>query len=309
VVVREALTLNPVTAEVEVDGAASDPIPHILKGIPLSLRELEVYADRPAFTLNPTSCAREQARATLWGGGTALAPGAEAPVALTAPYQAVDCASLGFSPKLQIDLKGKTGRGRFPALRATVTPRPGDANFSAAVVTLPHSAFLEQSHFKTICTRVQFAAAGGNGAGCPAASIYGHARALSPLLDAPLEGPVFLRSSDHNLPDLVVALHGLVNIDLASRIDSKGGGIRSTFEAIPDAPVSKFVLEMQGGPKGLIVNSTDLCKSTNRAEARLAAQNGKLDSLRPAVRAQGCGKAQRGAHKRHRSRRGHGGKG
>ncbi len=63
VVVREALTLNPVTAEVEVDGAASDPIPHILKGIPLKLRDLRVYVDRPDFTLNPTCCEEEQARA------------------------------------------------------------------------------------------------------------------------------------------------------------------------------------------------------------------------------------------------------
>ena len=53
VVVREALTLNPVTAEVEVDGAASDPIPHILKGIPLNVRDLRVYADRPELHPQP----------------------------------------------------------------------------------------------------------------------------------------------------------------------------------------------------------------------------------------------------------------
>jgi hypothetical protein len=305
VVVREALRLNPVTHVGEVDGAASDPIPHILKGIPLNVRDLRVYADRPQFTLNATSCEPFAALATVWGEGTALAPAGETPVGLGSRYQAAGCASLGFRPKLGIKLKGGTKRGKFPALKAVVTPRAGDANFSSAVVTLPHSAFLEQGHFGTICTRVQFAAAGGNGAGCPPGSVYGRATAFTPLLDTPLQGPVYLRSSNHNLPDLVVALHGLVNIDLAARIDSVRGGIRSTFTGIPDAPVSRFILEMRGGKKGLIVNSTNLCAKpkSHRARAKLRGQNGKADRVRPVVRAVKCKK-----HKKHKKHHGHGGR-
>jgi hypothetical protein len=306
VVVREALTLNPVTAEVEVDGAASDPIPHILKGIPLNVREIEVYADKPEFTLNPTSCAPFATRATLWGGGTSLHPSGEVPAGLSAPYRAVNCAKLGFKPKLAIKLEGGTKRGKFPALKAVVTPRPEDANFSRAVVTLPRSAFLEQAHIKTICTRVQYAAAGGNGASCPPASVYGKAKAWSPLLEGPAEGPVYLRSSNHNLPDLVVALKGPpsapFDVTLSARIDSKNGGIRSSFEAVPDVPVSRFVLEMQGGKKGLIVNSANICHATHRAEAKLSGQNGRLDDFEPAVGAAGCpkgkGKKQTPRHKR-----------
>jgi hypothetical protein len=143
---------------------------------------------------------------------------------------------------------------------------------------------LDQGHIRTICTRVQFAAAGGNGAGCPAGSVYGRARAITPLLDAPLEGPVFLRSSDHPLPDLVAALHGQIDVDLSGRIDSHKGGIRTTFEGVPDAPVTKFVLEMQGGKKGLLENSTNLCRSTNRATAAFDGQNGKVHDFNPVVR-------------------------
>jgi hypothetical protein len=299
VVVRVALTLNPETAEVEADGSHSDPIPHILKGIPLNVRDLRVYADKPEFTINPTNCEPSSARATLFGSFlNVFDPADDVPAGLSSRYQAANCAALGFKPKLQIKLKGGTKRGGHPALRATVTPRPGDANFSAAVVTLPHSAFLDQAHIRTICTRVQFAEGAGNGSACPEGSIYGQARANSPLLDETLEGPVFLRSSSHNLPDLVIALHGLVNINLASRIDSRKGGIRSTFEDIPDAPVSRFVLEMQGGRKGLIVNSTNLCASTNRARAKLTGQNGRIDNVKPALRAAKCtrrGKAKRAA--------------
>jgi hypothetical protein len=286
VVVREALRLNPVTHVGEVDGAASDPIPHILKGIPLNVRDLRVYADRPEFTLNATSCEPFAASSTIWGDGTALAPAGETPVTLSARYQAADCASLGFKPKLAIELKGATKRGSFPALHAVYAPRPGDANLKSLALLFPHSEFIEQGHFRTICTRVQFAAAGGNGEQCPAGSVYGHISASTPLLAAPLEGPVYLRSSNHNLPDAVFALHGLVDIDVVVRIDSKNGGLRATVEESPDAPVSKAIVEMQGGQKGLFVNSTNVCRGRHLAKARIVAQNGKVDDSSPPVRAQ-----------------------
>ncbi len=291
VVTRVALTLNPVTAQVEVDGANSEPLPHILAGIPLRVRDVRVLTDRPQFTLNPTDCSPEEIVGTLWGGGTDVFSALDdSPVSLTQPFGAVNCARLGFKPKLAIKLEGGTKRGAHPALKAVVTPRPDDANFQRAVVTLPRSAFLDQGHIRTICTRVQFAAAEGNGARCPAGAVYGKAKAWSPLLEEPLQGPVFLRSSDNNLPDLVIALHGLVDIELSSRIDSVKGGIRSTFESIPDAPVSRFVLEMQGGRKGLIVNSRNLCFKPNRNSARadLRGQNNRRRLVRPRILPLGC---------------------
>jgi hypothetical protein len=272
VVVRQALTVNPRTGEVEADGAASDPIPHILAGIPLVLRELEVYADRPNFVLNPTDCAKLQTKATLWGAGTPLEPLAEHPVRLTSPFQAVNCAKLGFAPTLNLRLQGGTKRGGHPKLRGTFKPRSGDANLERMALRLPRSVFLDQAHIRTICTRVQFAAAGGQGAGCPPGAIYGQARAFTPLLDQPLEGPVFLRSSDNELPDLVAALHGLVDVEAVARIDSQRGGIRATFTEVPDAPISKVVVRMQGGKKGLAVNSTNLCAAKRGATAELDAQ-------------------------------------
>ena len=56
VVVREALHVDPDTAEVEVDGAASDPIPHILAGHPAAAARHPRLRRPPHFTLNPTSC-------------------------------------------------------------------------------------------------------------------------------------------------------------------------------------------------------------------------------------------------------------
>ena len=305
VVVRFALRIDPRTAQASVDGAASDPIPHILKGIPLSVRDLRASTDRPGFTLNPTSCAESRTAATLWGSFLdQINPADDVPVGRSSRFQAAGCAALDFSPHLAVRLYGGVKRGAFPALRAIVTPPPGQANFARAAVTLPHSAFLEQGHIRTICTRVQFAAGAGHGSQCPAGAVYGHAKAWTPLLDGPATGPVFLRSSNHNLPDLVVALHGPdsapVDVELASRIDSVKGGIRSIFTAIPDLPVSRFVLAMQGGKKGLIVNSRNLCykPKRNRARANLLGQNGRRQLTKPRVVSVKCAKLRKARHKR-----------
>ncbi len=293
VIVRQALKINPETAEVFIDSTNSDPIPHIIQGFPVHLRDIRAYVDRPNFVLNPTSCKATSTASTLLGSGLDFGSSADdQPVTVTTRFQAADCASLGFKPGLSIKLKGGTKRGDVPALHAVVTyPKGGYyANVAKAKVTLPHSEFLEQSHIKTICTRVQFAAGTVPGEKCPPGSIYGHAKATTPLLDEAVEGPVYLRSSSHPLPDLVLALHsGKIDVNVVGRIDSvKNGQIRTSFESVPDAPVSKFVLDMLGGKKGLLVNSTNICARTNRAEANFTGQNGKVHNFRPVVKAS-CG--------------------
>ena len=285
VVVHEGLNIDPNTAEVSLDKAGAASFPRILQGVPVRLRDIRVYVDRPGFILNPTSCERKAITGSVFS--------ASASVGVSSPFQAADCASLGLKPKLSIQLLGGTRRTANPRLKAVLKARPGDANLGRAQVTLPRSEFLEQAHIRTVCTRVQFNAGGGNGEQCPPASVYGKAKATTPLLDEELSGPVFLRSSDHELPDLVAALHSpKVDVNLVGRIDSVRGGIRSTFEAVPDAPVTKFVLEMQGGKKGLIVNSTDICKRKHRALAELKGQNGRRYRFKPLVKTS-CGKKQK----------------
>ncbi|HEX5762982.1 MAG TPA: hypothetical protein VFY04_07660 [Solirubrobacterales bacterium] len=292
VVTQQALVVDPVTGIVRADGEKSDPIPHILAGIPLNVRDIQVRIDRPEFTLNPTSCDPYATLAGIWGGGNQVFSLLDdSPVDRSAHFQASNCSRLGFKPHLALRLRGGTRRGANPALRAVLRPRPGDANLEDVVVRLPRSAFLDQAHIRTICTRVEFAADN-----CPKGSIYGRVRAFTPLLDEPLEGPAYLRSSDNELPDLVYDLNGLVDIESSARIDSIGGGIRATFKGIPDAPLTKVVVNMQGGKKGLIVNSRNLCSSRSRANVRLDGHNGKERSFRPVVRA-GCGKGRKG-HKR-----------
>jgi hypothetical protein len=276
VVIRNALYVDPETTEVT---AKSDPLPQVLQGIPIEYRDLRVEANRARFTLNPTSCSAMRVTSTISGvGGVQANPSTR--------FQVGDCQALAFSPRLALKVFGPTRRGGKPRLRAVLRTNSGEAHVARAQVNLPHSEFLEQSHIGTVCTRVQFDAGDGDGSACPKGSIYGHARAITPLLGKPLEGPVYLRSSSHKLPDLVAALKGQVDVTLAGRVDrGPNDGLRNTFEVVPDAPVSKFVLEMKGGKKGLLVNSEDLCspEANTRAIVRFVGQNGKSENLKPRV--------------------------
>ncbi|HWW68047.1 MAG TPA: hypothetical protein VNY83_08705, partial [Solirubrobacterales bacterium] len=292
VVVREALKVNPETGEVFVDATGSDPIPHIIDGVPTHLRDIRIYMDKPEFVINPTSCEPTSTASTLLGSGLNFASEADdVPVTVSSPFQAAGCNGLGFKPQLKLSLIGATHRGGAPKLKAVLRARPGDANIGSAQVTLPHSEFLFNAHIKTICTRVVFKEGNVPGEKCPAGSVYGFAKAITPILSEPLEGPVYLRSSSHQLPDLVAALHNnQVNIALDGHVEGVNNGqIRNTFEAVPDAPVTEFTLEMQGGGKGLLENSTDLCASPHHATADFVGHNGKVEDFRPLL-AVSCGK-------------------
>jgi hypothetical protein len=268
VVLRSALRVDPRTARVT---AVSDPWPQIMRGILL---------DRPGFIRNPTSCDPMAVE------GRAVSPSGDG-VSLSDRFQVGECRRLGFAPKVSVRLLGPTHRGAHPRLRTALTVRPGDAGIRRLAVTLPGTELLDTGHIGAVCSREQFAAER-----CPAGSIQGHARAFSPLLDRPLEGPVYLRASDTRLPGLAVSLDGQVDIDLGGRIDSIRGRLRTTFQALPDVPLTKVVLTMRGGSRGLLVNSGGLCAAERRAQAGLLAHNGKLHDVGPVIGTD-CGKAGR----------------
>jgi hypothetical protein len=273
VVVRAALHVEPQTAQITVK---SDPIPTILDGIPLDLRSLAVNISRNQFTLNPTNCNPLAITATAFA--------ASSTANLTSPFQVGACAALPFKPQLKLGLRGSTRRTGTPAFRALLTMKPGEANIARAQVTLPPSEIVDNAHIGDVCTQKEFEAGNGHGEQCKPSSIYGYARAWSPLLEKPLEGPVYLKTPGHKLPDLLAALNGQIDVALEGKVDSgPTGGLRNTFEVVPDAPVTKFVLEMKGGAKGLLQNSENLCSKPQRARVDFTAQNGKVYDTHPRV--------------------------
>jgi hypothetical protein len=268
VVVRVALNVEPETAQIH---AVSDVIPDVFGGVKLDLRVIDLDVDRDQFMLNPTNCKAQATTGTINGGGAdPTNPAAFSSYGVSDPFQAIECDKLAFKPKLKVKLFGPTTRAKNPRLRAVLTARKGDANIARTALTMPHSLFLDQGHIGTVCTRPQLASHT-----CPKASVYGTAEAKSPLLDKKLKGKVFLVSSNHKLPDLLVDLRGQVEIYLRGVISSKRGGLKTVFNNVPDVPVSKFVLKMKGGKKSLLVNSDNLCKKKQQAVLNMKGQNGK----------------------------------
>lgn len=268
VVIRVPIFVDPESAQIHTVTTA---IPDVYGGAKLDLRSIGVNLNRKEFTLNGTNCSAMATSGAVKGGGsdpTNPATFSSAPV--SSAVQLDGCDGLGFKPKLNLRLFGATKRNKSPKLRAVLSTRKSDANVGRASVALPHALFLKQSSIAQICTRVQFAASQ-----CPKKSVYGFARAFSPLLDKPLEGPIYLRSSNNTLPDMVAHLEGQIDIDLDGRIDSFRGGIRTTFDRVPDVPVTKFVLTLRGGKHGLLVASRNLCAKSVKGIIQLKGQNGK----------------------------------
>jgi hypothetical protein len=264
VVVRAALHLNPESAQVT---AVSDPLPQILEGVPLRLRSILVNLDRPDFALNPTNCDPFSVESeTLGDQGTAASASSH--------FQVSNCAGLPFAPKLSLKLTGGVRRRGHPAIHAVLRANPGEANIHSVSVTLPQGELLDNAHIGAVCTRPDFARGT-----CPASSLIGQAEISTPLLDQPLKGAVYLRSSKHELPDLALDLSGQVDIEAVGRIDSVKGRLRTRFESIPDVPISRVALDLAGGSKGLLANSETLCAKAKRASVKMVGQNGAhLDS-------------------------------
>ena len=276
--VRAAVYLDPRTAQLTVQ---SDPIPQILEGIPLRVRDIRINLDKPGFIVAPSDCEPKSVDALATGINAATS-------AESSRFQVGDCSSLGFETKLRLGFGGgeqATKRNAHPALKAKLkVPHPAgsfdpnaadagpsQANLSSVQVTLPKGILLDQDSLSDICTRPEYAAEA-----CPENTQVGYATASSPLLADPLEGPVYLKASDNKLPDLAADLDGIVEIDLFGRIDQSKGRIRNTFDLVPDVAVSRFDLTLNGGDGGLLVNSKTICKSQKlrRARVSMLAQNG-----------------------------------
>ncbi|WP_022930364.1 hypothetical protein [Patulibacter americanus] len=271
VVVRQALRVDPETAQVTVD---SDPLPQIKEGIVLRLRELKLDVDRRDFLRNPTSCGPAIIEANLTGnaGGTATRG---------ARQTFTDCKKLPFRPKITVafGVKSQMKKGRNPSVTVTATQRESEAGIRSTQVALPKDVSLKAANAETLCTQVQMRADK-----CPKASIVGSARATTTILNRSLKGPVYFVKGERTtaagkvvrtLPALYIPLFGEARINVRAQTSVSRGRLVTTLPAIPDAPITKFTLKINGGKRGIINANRDLCKRSVKASARFASWSGK----------------------------------
>jgi hypothetical protein len=261
VVVHFPLDINPETADVTIPASPADVIPHIIKGIVVHLRNIRVYVNRNNFMLNPTSCPAQTLSATVLGNGPS-----NNSVTVSDPFQTADCSSLKFEPKFQVSTSGKTSKAEGASLNVKLTypanALGNDSNIKQVKVELPVQLPSRLTTLQKACTQAQFKA---NPANCPAASLIGMAKAITPILPVPLEGPVyFVSNGGEAFPNLIMVLQGDgVTIDLVGdTFISKSGITSSTFKAVPDQPVSSFELELPEGKFSALAANGNLCVPT-----------------------------------------------
>jgi hypothetical protein len=298
IVVRAKIEVDPTTAALRIttDQAGPHAIPHLIDGIPVQIKKVNVLINRPGFTFNPTNCNPMSITGTI-----ASDEGSSSPVSV--PFQATNCAVLAFKPGFTVSTSGKTSRANGASLHVKLTypkaPFGSQANIRSVKVDLPKQLPSRLTTLQKACTSTQFQA---NPAGCPAASIVGHAKAITPLIPVPLEGPAYFVSyGGAKFPELVVVLQGYgVTIDLhGETFISKAGITSSTFHMIPDAPVGTFELTLPQGKYSALAANGNLCKSKLTMPTAFTAQNGTTIHQSTPIGVTGCSK-----HLRHKGKKG-----
>jgi hypothetical protein len=294
VLVRAKLEIDPITAALTVttDNSGPHKIPTILDGIPLQIQHVNVVVNRPNFTFNPTNCSPM----AITG---ALTSSEGATDSLSVPFQVTNCAVLGFKPGFHVSTAGKTSRKKGASLSVKLTyPKAAfgsQANIKSVKVDLPKQLPSRLTTLQKACTAAQFQT---NPAGCPAASMVGHATAITPLIPVPLTGPAYFVSyGGAKFPELVIVLQGYgVTLDLhGETFINKAGITSSTFHTVPDAPVGSFELTLPQGPYSALAANGNLCKSTLKMPTAFVAQNGATIKQSTPIGVTGCPKKK--AHK------------
>jgi hypothetical protein len=293
VVVRAAISVDPQTAALTV---TADPLPTMLDGIPLQLRLVNVTINRPGFTFNPTDCNKLAVTGTVTSTQAATAD-------VSSPFQVTNCAALGFKPGFAVSTSGRTSKVGGASLDAKVTyPAGAQANIAKVKVDLPKQLPSRLTTLQKACLARVFEA---NPANCPSGSVVGIVKASTPVLPTGLTGPVyFVSHGGEAFPSLEVVLQGEgVRVDLvAQTFISKAGITSSTFNSIPDVPISSFELYLPEGPDSALAANGDLCTSKLAMPTAFVAQNGAEIHESTKITVTGCPKAKKTAKKKSKAK-------
>jgi hypothetical protein len=278
IVTRARIEIDPHTAQIIV---TTDPLPQVVAGVPTDLRLINSVIDRPGFMFNPTSCSSQEFSGTAYGTPPPSEGGPHAQAAISSHFGVGSCRELSFSPDFRASTSGKTSKAKGASLDVKVqypnAPAGGgrvtsQANIASVKVELPKQLPSRLTTLQKACTAAQFAS---NPAGCPVASIVGHAVVHTPVLPVPLEGPAyFVSNGGEAFPNLIMVLQGYsVTVELVGdTFINKQGVTSSTFKSTPDVPFSSFELNLPEGPYSALAANASLCATlkTKTVKKRVA---------------------------------------
>jgi hypothetical protein len=308
VVTRAAITVDPRTARVTVTTPPSGTpgaLPTIVDGVPLRLKTLSVEVSRPNFLFNPTNCGALATESTLSG----FTPGSSvgATQSLSSPFQVGGCSALSFKPSFKASTNAKTSRKTGASLRVSLTHGAHQANMRSVFVQLPKQLPSRLTTLQKACPEATFVA---NPVNCrKLGSEVGTATVATPVLPGKLAGSAYLVShGGEAFPDLDIVLEGDgVKVILVGNTSIKKGITSSTFAAIPDVPVSSFVLNLPVGAHSVLTANGSLCAKPLAMPTTIVAQSGAQLKRKTRISVAGCRKQKhRRKHKHgHKHKRGH----
>jgi hypothetical protein len=296
-VIRARIEVDPRTAQLTV---TTGQLPTIVDGIPTDLRTIDAVIDRPGFMFNPTDCSPQS-----FSGVATSTQGASAPI--SSPFQVGSCRSLTFKPDFKVSTSGRTSRANGASLNAKIVypnVAPGNnqassqSNIASVKVDLPKQLPSRLTTLQKACPAATFQA---NPASCPAASVVGHASAITPVLPVKLTGPTyFVSHAGEEFPSLIVVLQGYgVRIDLVgTTFISKKNITSSTFKQIPDVPITSFELTLPEGRHSALAANGNLCKSKLAIPTAFTAQDGAVIHQSTPISVTGCPKAKKKTEKK-----------
>jgi hypothetical protein len=299
--VRAKIEVNPLTTQLTV---TTNPFPQEVAGVPTDLREVDAVIERPEFMINPTNCEPSSFSGTAYGTPPPGVGGPGVSASIGSHFQVGACRALEFKPKFSVSTSGKTSKADGASLTVRLSypnvPQGTDADIARVKVELPKALPSRLTTLQKACSAAQFEA---NPAGCPADSIVGHAKAMTPLIPVPLEGPAyFVSHGGEAFPSLIIVLQGYgVTVDLVGStfINEKTGVTSSTFKTVPDAPVGSFELTLPKGRYSALAANANLCKAKLAMPTEFLAQNGAEIHQSTKIAVTGCPKAKKSSrHKK-----------
>jgi hypothetical protein len=290
--VQVTLALDPHTGQVVLGHL----LPTVFEGVPVRFRTLGLDFPRGNFMVNPTSCEPEEMNTT-----TTAVDGRK--VTQDIPFNVARCDKLRFRPRFSAAFVRPARPGRQPQLSFSVQMPKGDANLKRFSVDFPSVVRFHNAAVRELCARGDALEDR-----CRPRSRVGTAIAHTPLLAAPLRGPVYLVQPEgqNGFPDLWTSVEGMgVKLQMKSNSARRGGRLSTELVEIPDLPLSSFTMSVGGerGNQPLFSLSRRACarRATLKTPVELEGQDGAHRKMSARLDA-GCSKPER-RHRRHRHRR------
>jgi len=279
VVTRATLTVGTYDGRV----TATATLPSIVGGVPLRLQSLQVHVSRSNFLFNPTSCGELKTESTL----SSLEGATQS---LSTPFQVGDCGALAFKPSFKASTAAKPTRPKGASIKVTITQPAHEANLHYVQMQLPKQLVARLSTLQKACLAATFEKGPPPGQ-CASTAKVGTVTVDTPVLPDPLTGyAYFVSYGAEAFPDLDLVLHGDgVEVVLQGKTHIAHSSVTtSTFEDIPDVPVSSVTVTLPIGPNSALAANGRVCNAGLVAPTTLIAQSGTKIVQNTKISVSGC---------------------